>query len=159
MSGVGGARALPPLRTVLGRVDPLVEPHVRASCNSRTRYVVSCQEQSLSLSRCPLDKIDTSNDTQQTLERGVQHKNEPGGRERGLEPGPSNACLPSYLLTIADETAIQPRLRPPRQKQPLGPRAYAGDGPRQALGVWLVLDRMSRKASMSYISRLTQLAE
>jgi len=46
--------------------------------------------------RASLDKIDTSNDTQQTLERGVQHKNEPGGRERGLEPGPSNACLPSY---------------------------------------------------------------
>ena len=42
--GVGGARALPPLRTVLERVDPLVEPHVCASCNSRTRCVVFCQE-------------------------------------------------------------------------------------------------------------------
>jgi hypothetical protein len=50
VSGVGGARALPPLRTVLGRVDPLVEPHVCASCSSRTGYVVFCQEQSLSLS-------------------------------------------------------------------------------------------------------------
>jgi len=36
------------LRTVLERVDPLVELHVCARCSSRTGYVVFCQEQSLS---------------------------------------------------------------------------------------------------------------
>ena len=34
------ARALPPLRTVLEHVDPLVEPHVCARCSSRTTSLV-----------------------------------------------------------------------------------------------------------------------
>ena len=79
------------------RADPLVELHVCASCSSRTRYVVFCQEQfSLSLSL--------------SLSLSVARLPGPGSPARSL---PRQQRRPPWLI---------PRSNPPTKAMP-----YSGD--------------------------------
>jgi len=64
-------------------VDPLVEPHVCASCNSRTRCVVFCQDQSLSL------RPDAARPT-----RSVQARKRPQTEGDALGGGPTKVFRP-----------------------------------------------------------------